>query len=89
MLVDDGEPVIEASVIIEHLGLRHPGPAQLIPAEPSAALAVRFMDRFFDNYVMTPMQKIVGDYLRPEFARAVDEARPYRQYFPPGGPDRD
>jgi glutathione S-transferase len=26
---------------------------------------------------------------RPAFARAVDEARPYRQFFPPGAPDRD
>ena len=26
---------------------------------------------------------------RPAFARAVDEARPYRDYFPPGAPDRD
>jgi glutathione S-transferase len=27
------------------------------------------MDRIFDNYVMTPMQKIVGDSLRPEADR--------------------
>ena len=26
---------------------------------------------------------------RPSFARAVEEARPYRHYFPPGAPDRD
>lgn len=26
---------------------------------------------------------------RPSFARAVDEARPYRSYFPLGAPDRD
>ena len=26
---------------------------------------------------------------RPSFARAVDEARPYRRYFPLGAPDRD
>jgi len=26
---------------------------------------------------------------RPSFARAVDEARPYRSLFPPGAPDRD
>jgi glutathione S-transferase len=25
----------------------------------------------------------------PPVARAVDEARPYRSYFPPGAPDRD
>ncbi len=26
---------------------------------------------------------------RPSVARAVDEARPYRKFFPPGAPDRD
>lgn len=26
---------------------------------------------------------------RPSFARAVDEARPYRRHFPLGAPDRD
>jgi len=26
---------------------------------------------------------------RPSFKRAVDEARPYRKWFPPGAPDRD
>lgn len=26
---------------------------------------------------------------RPSFARAVEEARPYRPYFPLGAPDRD
>jgi glutathione S-transferase len=26
---------------------------------------------------------------RASFARAVDEARPYRGLFPPGAPDRD
>jgi glutathione S-transferase len=165
VLVDAGRTVVEASIIIEHLGLHHPGPVQLIPAEPEAALAVRMMDRFFDNYIMTPMQKIVADSIRvaenrdrqgvaearatldtayrwlddtmterewaaggafsladcaaapalfyadwahpidtalacvhdyrrrllarPSFARAVDEARPYRPLFPLGAPERD
>ena len=26
---------------------------------------------------------------RPSFARAVEEGRPYRHYFPLGAPDRD
>ncbi len=162
VLVDDGHPVIETTVIIEHLALRHPGPVPLIPRD---ALEARFMDRFFDNYVMTPMQKVVFDFIRapenrdpygvreahealekayawldtrmrdrswavgeaftlgdcaaapslfyadwvhpidarfpnvrgyrqrllarPSVARAVDEARPYRKFFPPGAPDRD
>ncbi len=156
---------METSIIIEHLALYHPGPVRLIPESPLAALDVRIMDRFFDNYIMTPMQKIVLDSIRatehrdhygviearelldtayrwlddamsgcewtsrdtfsladcaaapalfyadwvhpigdtfsnvhayrrrllarPSFARAVDEARPYRPLFPPGVPDRD
>ena len=165
VLVDDGHTLVEATIIIEHLALHHPGPVRLIPEDPRAALDVRKMDRVFDNYVMTPMQKIVGDALRPpekrdahgvagartlldtayawldglmskrtwaaadafsladcaaapalfyadwahpiapafaslhvyrqrllarlSFARAVDEARPYRPFFPLGAPDRD
>lgn len=164
VLVDAGCTVVEASIIIEHLGLHHPGPVRLVPDDARAALAVRTLDRFFDNYVMTPMQKIVADGMRPagnrdpvgvaearalldtayrwldealsgrewaagtfsladcaaapalfyadwahaidpalanvhayrrrllarpSFARAVDEARPYRHLFPLGAPDRD
>ncbi|HEY5796805.1 MAG TPA: glutathione S-transferase family protein [Bosea sp. (in: a-proteobacteria)] len=165
VLVDGAETVVESSVIIEHLALAHPGPVRLLPADAKAALATRMMDRFFDNYVMTPMQKIVFDHIRepkdrdphgvaearalldaayqwldvrlagrewacgddfsladcaaapslfyadwvheidiafpytrayrarlvarPSFARAVEEGRPYRHFFPPGAPDRD
>lgn len=165
VLLDEGRTVVEASIIVEHLGLHHPGPMRLVPEDPSTALAVRMMDRFFDNYVMTPMQKIVLDSIRsqeardpqgvteardmldtsyrwldgimaerewaagdafsladcaaapalfyadwahpiserfqhvqayrqrllarPSFARAVDEARPYRSLFPLGAPNRD
>jgi glutathione S-transferase len=153
-LVDGGTPYIESSIIIEHIA------PQLVPS-----LEARFLDRFFDNYVMTPMQKVVTNQLRPEgdrdsygvaearkrlevsyawleamlkgrkwaageaftladcaaapalfyadwvqeigadltelrayrrrllrrpsFARAVDEARPFRAFFPLGAPDRD
>jgi glutathione S-transferase len=164
VLVDGGRMIVEATIIVEYLGLHHPGPVTLVPADPRAALDVRMLDRFFDNYVMTPMQRIVFDSLRPEnernpsdvtqarqlldtaygwldarmadrewaagsfsladaaaapslfyadwvhpigaafaavrayrqrllarpsFARAVDEARPYRPLFPLGAPDRD
>jgi len=165
VLVDGGHTVMEASIIIEYLGLHYPGPVALLPADARAALEVRGMDRFFDNYVSTPQQKVVFDSLRPEverdkrgvaearamldtayawldrtmadrewaaggtfsladcaaapalfyadwthpidarfarvrayrerllarpsFARAVDEARPYRPLFPLGAPDRD
>src|SRR5690606_794143 len=40
-----------------------------VPAEPAAALKARELDRIFDNYIMTPMQKIVADKLRPEADR--------------------
>jgi glutathione S-transferase len=165
ILVDAGQTVAETPIIIEHLGLRHPGPVPLLPADPRAALEVRFMDRFFDNYVMNVMQVPVAEALRagdgrketalaeaaraletayawlegrlngrvwaagdsfsladcaaapalfyadwvheisrdhpalrayrtrllqrPSFARAVEEARPYRSLFPLGAPDRD
>ena len=165
VLVDADRPVMEASIIIEHLGLHHPGQVRLIPEDARAALPVRMMDRFFDNYISTPMQKLVFDSIRtaenrdrqgvaeakgmleraygwlegalagrewaagnafsladcsaapalfysdwahpigetftqvrayrrrllarPSFARAVNEARPYRSFFPLGAPDRD
>lgn len=76
VLVDDGRPVIESSVIIEYLTLHYPGPVALIPAD--TALEVRFLDRYFDNYIMTPMSKIVANQLRPEDQRdpyGVEEAR--------------
>lgn len=165
VLVDAGRVVAESSIIIEYLGLHHPGPVRLIPADAEAALEVRFMDRFFDNHVMTAMQHPVNEALRadpgrmeearakaaqlldvaygwleerlagrewaagdgftmadcaaapslfyadwvreigaefpqvrayrarllarPSVARAVEEGRPYRGYFPLGAPDRD
>ena len=72
VLRDGEQTLMEATVIIEHLDLHHPGPARLLPADPKAALRVRFMDRVFDNYVMTPMQRIVGDHLRPAAIRQRD-----------------
>ena len=64
-LLLDGETVVaEASVIIEHLQAFHPGPVRFIPDDPAAALRVRMLDRIFDNYVMSPMQVIVGNALR-------------------------
>ena len=165
VLVDGQRTVLEASCIIEYLQLHHPSAVRLIPADADAALDVRMLDRFFDNYVSTPQQKVVFDALcaetdrdpygvrkaramletsyawldarmatrtwacgdefsladcgaapflfyadwthaieprfanvrayrerllaRPSFKRAVDEARPFRPYFPLGAPDRD
>lgn len=165
LLADGAETIVEASLIIEYLALRYPGPVSLLPAAPQAALLVRFLDRFFDLYVMDAMQVAVDSALghlpmtpeagralaaqrldrayawlegalagktwaagevytladcaaspalfyadwthpipetfpvlrayrarllaRPSFARAVDEARPFRPLFPLGAPDRD
>ncbi|MCE7029745.1 glutathione S-transferase family protein [Jiella avicenniae] len=69
LLLDDGRPIVEASIIIEHLALHYPGPVRLIPDDPKAALQVRFWDRFFDNYIATPQQKFVIDALSPEGSR--------------------
>ncbi len=161
LLVDNGRPVMESSIIIEHVDQALTSERRMVPTD-ATALAVRWMDRFFDNYVMTPVQKIVADRMRaevdrdpvgatqareqlltayswldadigdqwavghrftladcaaapalfysdwvqpcelprvaayrrrllarPSVARAVDEARPYRHYFPLGAPDRD
>jgi glutathione S-transferase len=161
----EGERVVpEATMIIEYLDVHHPGPVRFIPEDRDAAIEVRMMDRFFDNYVATPQQKLVFDLIRPEaerdprgvaearalldkayawldarmadrewaagefslaecsaspqlfyadwshpmdgrfpnvaayrqrlmarpaFKRAIEEARPYRSYFPGGAPDRD
>ena len=55
----------ESSIIIEYLQQHYPGGTALIPAEPAAALHARLADRFYDLYVHDPMQRIVGDRLRP------------------------
>ncbi|WP_105441158.1 glutathione S-transferase family protein [Neorhizobium sp. T25_13] len=165
VLLDGEKRVFESSIVIEYLDLHYPGPVKLIPDDADAALDVRMMDRFFDNYISTPQQKVVFNAIRPEehrdpygvqealgmldaaygwldermagrewaaadafsladcaaapalfyadwthrigeqfanvrayrsrllarpsFARAVDEARPYRPFFPLGAPDRD
>lgn len=165
LLVDGERNVAETSIIIEYLQLTHPGPELLVPADPTAALDVRFLDRFFDLHVMNWVQHAVNGALtgdetkrregralateklelayawldaqlggrawatgpdftmadcaaapalfyadwthpisetypvlrayrarllaRRSFARAVQEARPFRHLFPLGAPDRD
>ena len=39
-LVDAGRTVVEASIIVEHLDVFHPGRVRFIPADPRAALDV-------------------------------------------------
>ena len=164
LLVDDGVPWFESSIIIEYLDHLMPEP-RLIPQDFDAALKVRFFDRIFDHHVMGQMQHVVNDAIRgpgghvqsivdgarakletaygwldkelagggwvtpygftladcaaapslfyadwvyqipqtyenlrayrarllahPTVSRCVEDARPYRAYFPLGAPDRD
>lgn len=77
-----GQVIPESSIIIEYLAQRHPGQSQLVPADADKALDVRAKDRLFDHYIHTPMQKIVGDRLRPEGKRdpfGVEHAREQAQ----------
>jgi len=79
VLRDEERIIPESTIIIEYLAQRHPGPTPLIPADPELAHETRLSDRVIDCYVHDPMQRIVGDRLRPadkkdplgvEFARA-------------------
>lgn len=76
LLVDGERSIAETSIIIEYLQLEHPGPVRLLPEDPMAALDVRFLDRFFDLHVMSPVQHAVagalaGDRRKREEALAV------------------
>jgi glutathione S-transferase len=64
--------VPESSIIIEYLAEHYPGRVELVPRDTDFARQVRFRDRFFDLYLQVPMQKIVGDRLRP-----ADNKDPY------------
>jgi glutathione S-transferase len=70
VLVDQArnQTLPESTVIIEYLDRYYPGGTLFIPAEGNAdgALQTRLRDRFYDLYVHEPMQKIVGDRMRPE-----------------------
>lgn len=60
MLLDGAHQVIETSIIVEYLQLKYPGPLRLIPADPMAALDVRFLDRLFDLHVTDAVQVAVA-----------------------------
>jgi glutathione S-transferase len=67
VLLDDARKcsVPESSIIIEYLSQYYPGPVALLPQDPELARETRLLDRFYDLYVSDPMQKIVGNRLRP------------------------
>jgi glutathione S-transferase len=80
VLEDDarGQIVPESSVIIDYLDRHYPGRTRFIPDEPAIARQARLSDRFYDLYVHLPMQKIMGDRLRPADRKdphGVEEAR--------------
>jgi glutathione S-transferase len=79
VLRDDArdQTVPESSIIIEYLDRHYPGRTQFIPADPDLAWQTRLRDRFYDLYLHLPMQKIMGDRLRPEAKdpHGVEEAK--------------
>ena len=58
--------VAESTIIVEFLDAHYPGSTRFLPADVDRAWRTRMWDRFYDHYVQEPMQKIVGDRLRPE-----------------------
>jgi glutathione S-transferase len=61
--------VPESSIIIEYLDTHYPGVTRFLPPDADAARQIRLRDRFYDLYVHLPMQKIMGDRMRPADAR--------------------
>jgi glutathione S-transferase len=73
-----GQTVPESTVIIEYLDRHYAGATRFVSADAERAWQTRLRDRFYDLYVHEPMQKIVGDRLRPEGKKdpyGVEEAR--------------
>jgi glutathione S-transferase len=68
VLRDDArdQTVPESTVIIEYLDRYYPGRTRFIAEDADHAREVRLRDRFYDLYVHEPMQKIVGDRIRPQ-----------------------
>ena len=61
----DGDTVLfESTTIIEYLSEHYPPHDPLIPGNADAAIGARMLDRTFDNYVMAPMQRLVGEHIR-------------------------
>jgi glutathione S-transferase len=80
VLRDEAEArtIPESSIVIEYLDAHYPGKALMIPQDAELARQVRAQDRFMDLYLQLPMQKIVGDRLRPADSKdpfGVEEAR--------------
>jgi glutathione S-transferase len=72
VLADGERHIAETSIIVEYLQLSHPGPVRLLPADPAAALQVRFLDRFFDLHVMNAAQHAVDGALTGDAVKRAD-----------------
>jgi len=59
VLRHDHNLIFEATSIIEYIDVLEPGAQPLIPPERAKANAVRMWDRFFDNYIQYPQQRMV------------------------------
>ena len=79
LLRDGDATIVESSIIIEYLMRHYPGPMRMIPVNDDAALTVRFMDRFFDNYITTPYQTLVSDRMRTESERSAKDVADARK----------
>jgi len=78
LLIDDDRALAESSIIIEYCDGFPSDAPPMTAADPAVALEARFMDRCFDCYVMTPMQAIVSERIRPAGhpdAYGVEQAR--------------
>lgn len=73
LIVHDGRPLFESSIIIEYLDQVVAEP-RLIPVDPQVALNIRFLDRIFDNHFQARFQAVVAEYL-PFITEIPDPAR--------------
>jgi glutathione S-transferase len=76
--ISAGVTLPESTIIAEYADALGTAGPRLIPADAAEARSVRLFDRTLDNYLHTPMQKIVGDRLRPAGKgdpHGVEEAR--------------
>ena len=65
-LIDGNMEIAQSNAIIEYLDLFHGEAAPMVPNNPREAIEARMMADVFDDYVQTPMQRIVGDALRAQ-----------------------
>lgn len=68
-LVEGETELTQSNAIIEYLDLYHSDAPPMIPQEPRDALKVRMLTDVFDDYIHVPLQRIVGNALRPREAR--------------------